>query len=107
MRRRPQDAHRCGMTYIHTTNGAGDPESFRTICGRVDQHAHGLIARYAGVTEQGLAVTSVWESKAHSDRFWVEHLIPTLRDMFGPMDGPPPEVVDFDAFETYVPDGAA
>ena len=96
------------MTYLITTEHQGDPETYKKICERVDEHTDGLIARYAGMTERGLAVTVVWESKAHSDRFAAEHLLPALRDIAGVAADPGhPLVVDFEAFDTFVPAGAA
>jgi hypothetical protein len=44
-----------------------------------DEPIDGLIASYAGTSLDGLCVISVWESKAHADRFAVEQLVPTLR----------------------------
>ena len=95
------------MTYLITTNHDGDPETYRKICERVDGHTDGMLARYAGMNDRGLAVTVVWESKAHSDRFAAEQLVPALRDIADVDDPGDMVVVDFDAFETYVPDGAA
>jgi hypothetical protein len=39
----------------------------------------GLVATYAGTGPDGLCVISVWESKAHADRFTAEQLVPTLQ----------------------------
>ena len=39
----------------------------------------GLLASYAGTGKDGLCVISVWESKAHADRFTVEQLVPALQ----------------------------
>ncbi len=88
------------MAYVVTTNSTGDPETYRTITERVEPYAEGLIARYAGTTERGLAITAVWASKAHADRFTAEHLVPALRDVFGdrPFDG---LTVDFDTFDEF------
>ena len=44
-----------------------------------DEPIAGLVATYAGTSQDGLCVISVWESKAHADRFAVEQLVPTLR----------------------------
>jgi len=95
------------MTYLITTNHDGDPETYRKVCERVDRHTDGMIARYAGMNDRGLAVTVVWESKAHSDRFAAEQLVPALRDIAGVDDPGQRVVVDFEAFETYIPAGAA
>ncbi len=66
------------MTYLMTSNTPGDIETFRAVCRKVDTHATGLIARYAGPNENGLAITTIWETKAACDRFTVEHLEPAL-----------------------------
>ena len=44
-----------------------------------DEPIEGLIATYAGTGPDGLCVISVWESKAHADRFTAELLVPTLQ----------------------------
>lgn len=44
-----------------------------------DEPVEGLIATYAGTGPDGLCVISVWETKAHADRFTTEQLIPTLQ----------------------------
>lgn len=36
-----------------------------------DDPVEGLVATYAGTGPEGLCVISVWESKAHADRFTV------------------------------------
>jgi hypothetical protein len=64
------------MTYLMITSGHGDMDTSRAICRQVDPHADGLIARYAGMSERGLAITSIWTSKAACDRFTTEHLLP-------------------------------
>lgn len=89
------------MTYItSTSNISSDRESFSALDDRIQPHARGLIARYAGMNEQGLVVTAVWESKADADRFVAEHLAPTAREMFG--DAPPTGItVEFEAFDEF------
>jgi hypothetical protein len=92
------------MTYVLVTNSTGgDPEIFRAIVDRVEEHAHGLVARYAGFNERGLAITSVWESKAHADRFTVDHLLPAIRELAPEADQQPegPLVVEYDAFDQF------
>lgn len=86
------------MTYVMTINSQGDADTYRKIVERVSDHADGLIARYAGMSEHGLAITTVWESKAHSDRFAAEHLLPAVRDIVGEPNGNG-MVIDFDAFD--------
>ena len=89
------------MTYLITTNSPGDAETFNKISERVERHAHGLLALYAGINDRGLAITSVWESKAHSDRFTVEHLMPAIRELMGEHTGGG-ITVDFDCFHEQI-----
>jgi hypothetical protein len=93
----------CPMTYLLTTNGNGDQDTYLQVVARVDAHAHGLIARYAGMNERGLAITTVWESKAQADRFTAEHLLPALRAIAGGDGDGPAVTVDFEAFEAFQP----
>jgi hypothetical protein len=51
-----------------------------------DDKPDGMIARYVGECDGGLAITVVWSSKAHADRFETEHLIPTVQRVMGPPD---------------------
>jgi hypothetical protein len=95
------------MTYILTTNSQGDPETYRKITEAVEAHAHGLIARYAGMNERGLAVTAVWETKADSDRFTSEHLMPAIRDIVGDHPAGESVVVGFDAFDVMAAGGTS
>jgi hypothetical protein len=90
------------MTYVLTTNFGGDAETYRKVLDRVGESPDGLLARYAGTNERGLAVTTVWQSKADSDRFTAEHLMPAIHEIAGP--GPEPEgvFVDFEAFDEFV-----
>lgn len=87
------------MTYVMTSSFGGDPETYRRITERVADHADGLVARYAGLTEDGIAVTTVWESKVHSDRFTAEHLVPAVRELVGEPSGPSGVRIDFEAFD--------
>ncbi|HEV7762165.1 MAG TPA: hypothetical protein VGO78_24315 [Acidimicrobiales bacterium] len=92
------------MTYVLVTNSTtGDPETFQAISDRVEEHAHGLVARYAGINERGLAVTTVWESKAHADRFTVDHLLPAIRELAPEADqqAEGPLVIEYDAFDQF------
>ena len=91
------------MTYLITTNHAGDPEAYRKVVEHFDGPTAGLVARYAGMNDHGLAITSVWESKAHSDRFAAEQLAPALRVVVGDVDLGPSVVVDFEAFDVHLP----
>jgi|SoiMethySBSTD1v2_1073268.scaffolds.fasta_scaffold434887_2 hypothetical protein len=91
------------MTYVLTNNFAGDVETYRRIAERVEPFAEGLVARYTGQNERGLAITTVWQSKAHADRFTAEHLMPAVHEFAGPAAGQPDGVhVDFETFDEFV-----
>ena len=104
MRATVQIADRVRMTYVQTINGNGNPEEYLKIVERVEGNADGLLARYAGMNDRGLAITSIWASKVHCDRFTVDHLMPALREIVGAAmdDGPPSTVIDYTTFEEFV-----
>ena len=61
-----------------------DIERFDEVVAHVGE-PDGMLARYAGATEDGsLRVVSLWESKAHADRFVTERLGPALAAVLGP-----------------------
>ena len=91
------------MTYFMTTQGSGDPETFLAVNEKVLPNADGILAIYAGSTETGMAITTVWQSKAHSDRFTAEVLLPALAEVLGAMpDGPPSVVIEAECFYEHV-----
>ena len=59
-------------------------------------------ARYVGSTEDGLRVVTLWESKAHADRFFAETLGRLLATALGPEPVGRPEMVGVDVARTYV-----
>ena len=72
------------MTYMLTTQTPATPEQFEaveTIVG--PDMPPGLLARYIGVTDAGVAVTTMWASKADADRFFVERLRPAIQQVTG------------------------
>lgn len=97
------------MTYLMITNGQGTLEGFQRITDVVDPHAAGLLARYAGVNEHGLAIAALWESKAACDRFTAEHLVPALDSVLGfrPSPGGPFASIAFEAVLELRPAGRA
>lgn len=93
------------MTYLMTTNTDGNLDIFRAIAKKLDPQTTGLIARYAGLNELGLAVTSVWETKVACDRFTADQLLPALQAVLG---DPIPasqvnQVVGFESVEEFHP----
>jgi hypothetical protein len=91
------------MTYFMTTQGNGDEETFRKVNEKVLPHADGLIAIYAGPSGDGMAIHTLWETKAHSDRFTAEVLLPALAEALGAMpDGPPSVMIECETFYDHV-----
>lgn len=90
------------MTYIISTHSPGDEATFRKVGELVDNTPDGLVALYAGTNDDGLSITAVWESKAHSDRFAAEQLEPALQEL-GVQAGTPSAMIEFETFADVVP----
>jgi len=62
----------------------------------------GMDVRYVGTADDGtLRVISLWESKAHADRFFTEKLGPALAKVLGPEPVGAPTAVGIDVARTY------
>ena len=94
------------MTYIISTNSHGDEATFNKVGDLVGDPPDGLIALYAGASGDGLSVTAIWETKAHSDRFAAEKLRPALQQL-GVGGRPATTMIEFEAFSEVVPQRAA
>lgn len=94
------------MTYIISTNAPGDEATFNKIGDLVGDHPDGLVALYAGTSGDGLSITAIWETKAHSDRFAAEKLRPAMQQL-GVAGGPPTTMIEFETFSEVVPQRAA
>ena len=80
----------------------GSIEQFDKVRASVGDEPAGLEARYVGTTDDGtLRVVSLWESKAHADRFFVERLGPALAKALGPEPAGAPTVLGIDVARTY------
>ncbi len=66
-----------------------------------DDRPEGLLARYAGETEDGFAVVAVWDTKAQADRFATERLEPAVHQVHGP-DLPPGQFMGCEALDVVV-----
>ena len=89
------------MTYIISTNGPGDEATFNKVGDLVGDRPDGLIALYAGASGAGLSITAIWETKAHSDRFAAERLMPALEEL-GVGGGSPTAMIEFETFAGVV-----
>jgi hypothetical protein len=78
-------------------------EQFDRVVEQVDGTPDGLEARYVGATDDGgLRVITLWESKAHADRFFTETLGPLLAKVLGPEPAGRPDMYGIDVARTYV-----
>ena len=71
------------MAHIHVTKSKGQTiENFRLVSARHNppQDIDGLLAWAAGPDENGLNVVTVWQSKAHQERFAAEQLFPAFHE---------------------------
>ncbi len=80
----------------------GSIEQFDTVMAQVGGEPDGLEARYVGTVGDGLRVVTLWESKAHADRFFTERLGPALAKALGPEPVGAPEVIGIDVARSYV-----
>ena len=91
------------MTYILTTQTNSTRANFEKVDAVIGPEVpSGLIARYVGTDGNGLCITTIWSSKADSDRFAAERLFPALRQVFGELPGEPATAVGFEAADDLV-----
>lgn len=76
-------------------------EQFDQVMENIGTEPEGLEARYVGPSEDGLRVVTLWESKAHADRFFAERLGPALAKALGPEPAGAPAVLGIDVARTY------
>ena len=70
------------MTYVHVSTTRGRTiDDFRAVTAKHNppQDIDGLLTWAAGSDDDGLHVVSVWQSKAHADRFEAEQLFPAFQ----------------------------
>ena len=80
-------------------------EQFDQVVAQLGDRPEGMQARYAGTTEDGsLRVISVWESKAHADRFMTERLGPALAAVLGPEPAGAPRALGVEVSRSYTPE---
>jgi heme-degrading monooxygenase HmoA len=93
------------MAHIHIAVTPGVTiESFRAVSAKHNppQDIDGLLAWAAGTDSSGLHMVTVWQSKAHQDRWSAEQLFPAfqslgLTDVTSNM-----EFTEYDADELYI-----
>jgi hypothetical protein len=74
---------------------------FDAVQAKMDGNPDGLEARYVGTADGRLRIVSLWESKAHADRFLTETLPPILTEVLGPEPVGAPETVGIDVARSY------
>lgn len=76
-------------------------DQFDQVMKHIGPEPEGLEARYVGSSQEGLRVVTLWESKAHADRFFSERLGPALAKALGPEPAGAPAVLGIDVSRTY------
>ncbi len=94
------------MAYIHIASSKGFTiENFRTVSAKHNppQDIDGLLAWAAGSDEIGLHVVSVWQSRAHMERWQAEQLFPAFQAAGMAADVPAnTEFTEYEAGELYI-----
>jgi hypothetical protein len=76
-------------------------EQFDAMLAEFGGNPDGLEARYVGTVDGTLRIVSLWESKAHADRFFTETLPPVLAKVLGPEPVGKAETVGIDVARSY------
>ena len=76
-------------------------DQFDKVMEIVGAEPDGLQARYVGTSADGVRVISLWESKAHADRFMAERLGPALAKALGPEPAGAPTVLGIEVTRSY------
>lgn len=93
------------MAHIHVSKSKGQTiENFRMVSARHNppQDIDGLLAWAAGTDENGLHVVTVWQSKAHQDRWSAEQLFPAFQSLGMTDVTSNMEFTEYDADEFYI-----
>lgn len=78
-------------------------EQVDAVIAQLDGPPEGMAARYIGTTGDGeLRVVSLWESRAHAERFFVEKLGPAVAKTLGPEPNGASELIGIDVARSYV-----
>jgi heme-degrading monooxygenase HmoA len=93
------------MAHIHISATRGKTiDAFRTVSAKhnAPQDIDGLLAWAAGSDENGLHVVTVWQSKAHQDRWAAEQLLPAFQALGMADVVSNSEFTEYDADELYI-----
>jgi heme-degrading monooxygenase HmoA len=93
------------MAHIHMATTPGVTiDGFRAVAAKHNppQDIDGLLAWAAGTDSSGLHVVTVWESKAHQDRWSAEQLFPAFQALGMTDVTSNMEFTEYDADELYI-----
>jgi heme-degrading monooxygenase HmoA len=93
------------MAHIHIAATPGATiEGFRAVAAKHNppQDIDGLLGWAAGTDSSGLHVVTVWESKAHQDRWSAEQLFPAFQALGMTDVTSNTEFTEYDADEFYI-----
>ena len=93
------------MAHIHIAATPGVTiEGFRAVAAKHNppQDIDGLLAWAAGTDSSGLHVVTVWQSKAHQDRWAAEQLFPAFQSLGLTDVASNMEFTEYDADELYI-----
>jgi heme-degrading monooxygenase HmoA len=93
------------MAHIHIAATPGVTiDGFRAVAAKHNppQDIDGLLAWAAGTDSSGLHVVTVWQSKAHMDRWTAEQLIPAFQSLGMTDVTSNMEFTEYDADELYI-----
>ena len=93
------------MAFVHSTKTKGATiEAFRAVSAKHNppQDIDGLLAWAAGTDENGLHVVTIWQSKAHQDRWASEQLFPAFQSLGMTDVASNMEFTEYDADELYI-----
>jgi hypothetical protein len=93
------------MAHIHIAASPGYTiDDFRTVSAKHNppQDIDGLIAWAAGTDENGLHVVTVWQSKAHKERWEAEQLFPAFQALGLTDAASATKMTEYDADEFYL-----
>ena len=93
------------MAYIHISATPGVTiDGFRAVSAKHNppQDIDGLLGWAAGTDDNGLHVVTVWESKAHMDRWSAEQLFPAFQALGMTDVAANSQFTEYDADEFYI-----
>lgn len=76
-------------------------EQFDKVHAQQGGEPDGLEARYVGTVDGTVRIITVWQSKAHAERFFTDVLGPALARALGPEPVGAPEVLGIEVARSY------